>query len=114
MIPAYGTAPDMAARRIALMVFLLVCLDFGDPFVGGAFTFESSADGIQHRRESTVSHAPSGQTRELALPQQEPAPTVSTTAREARTRLEPASRVVVPVAHGHARSDLTPPASDEH
>jgi hypothetical protein len=40
----------MNGRRLALVTLVLISLDFGTPFVGGAFTFESSAEGLRAAR----------------------------------------------------------------
>ena len=44
----------MKARRLALGVLLYVSADFGNPFVGGAFTFDvdTSVEGLQHQRDA--------------------------------------------------------------
>jgi hypothetical protein len=43
----------MTMRRIALAVLLYVSADFGNPFVGAAFTFDPNAsiEVLQHQRE---------------------------------------------------------------
>jgi hypothetical protein len=50
----------MNGRRLALVSLVLISLDFGNPFVGGAFTFESSAEGLhasRHQEEIPVQAA---------------------------------------------------------
>jgi len=49
----------MNGRRLALVTLVLITLDFGNPFVGGAFTFESSAEGLRAPRphEGGLVHA---------------------------------------------------------
>jgi|SRR4026207_77719 hypothetical protein len=44
----------MRAHRFAFWLFVFVSVDFGTPFVGGAFTFDasSSAEGVRVRYES--------------------------------------------------------------
>jgi hypothetical protein len=45
----------MAARRPTYVILLLLLsLDFATPYLGGAFTFEGSGEGLCHRRESAV------------------------------------------------------------
>lgn len=43
----------MRVRRLAFWLFLFVAVDFGTPFVGGAFTFEAdkSAEGLRFHRD---------------------------------------------------------------
>ena len=98
-------------RRLATLVLLLVSLDFGNPFVGGAFTFESSADGIQGRRESVDRQIPSAQ---APLPVRLDTSTSPAWVSESRSRTRHAPvRLIVISGSVHARSDLPAP-SEEH
>ena len=101
----------MPAPRFALFVLFLVCLDFGNPFVGGAFTFESSADGIQPRREPVAQGAPSTQAPRPIRPAP-PAPRAWSPESHSRAWHDVAAPTK---ASGrlHARSNL-PASSDEH
>lgn len=46
-------ATPMRMRRLALGILLFVSADFGNPFVGAAFTFDvnTSLEMVQHQRE---------------------------------------------------------------
>ena len=101
----------MPARRLATVVLLLVSLDFGNPFVGGAFTFESSADGLQCRRESGDRQIPSAQAPQPVRLETSASPAWVSESRS-RTRHAPA-RLTVTSGSVRARSDL-PAASEEH
>jgi hypothetical protein len=49
----------MKMRRVALGVLLYVSADFGNPFVGAAFTFDpSSSIEVHHQRERVSGHVP--------------------------------------------------------
>jgi hypothetical protein len=51
----------MRVRRVAFWLFLFVTVDFGTPFLGGAFTFEAdtSAEGLRlHRDRAEVRSQP--------------------------------------------------------
>jgi hypothetical protein len=49
----------MRVRRLALWLLLFVAVDFGTPFIGGAFTFdaETSAEGLGFHRDRAMARS---------------------------------------------------------
>jgi hypothetical protein len=49
----------MRVRRLALWLLLFVAVDFGTPFIGGAFTFdaEMSAEGLGFHRDRAMARS---------------------------------------------------------
>ena len=104
----------MRARRVAFWLFVFVSVDFGTPFVGGAFTFDagSSAEGVRVRYESGEA-----QGRIPCLP---PSGRVEPDRKVGRTsgRTGPSPRLtecwMVDRPRAHALSEAPPARSEDH
>ena len=104
--------PDMAVRRLSLVLFMLLSLDFGNPFVGGAFTFEGSEEGIHRRQESAAPDCLPGDV--LGRPAIESRHLVSRALEaEQRPRRQPL-RWAFALPRSNAESDASPAPSDDH
>ena len=99
----------MSARRLALVVILYLGLDLTNPFVGAAFSFEDSAEGLA--------------TRHVRLQRQDgpallPEPPTSPSALMARRLSARAPRARaerrVDLRRGHAAADPPPLSSEDH
>jgi len=51
--------PEMRVRRLAFWLVLFVGVDFGTPFIGGAFMFdaETSAEGLHFHRDRAMARS---------------------------------------------------------
>lgn len=103
---------DMSVRRLSFVLLMLLSLDFGNPFVGGAFTFEGSEEGIHRRHESAAPDRLPGDV--LDRPAVESRRLVSR-ALEAdhRPRREPLRWAFV-LPRSNAESDVPSAPSDDH
>ena len=101
-------------RRLAFWLFLFVTVDFGTPFLGGAFTFEAetSAEGLRLYRDRSEAR-----TQPALMPQ--PVPPAS--ARISRLIPEqnersaaPSSRWVTTLPRARVLPDPPSAPSDDH
>ena len=99
----------MNGRRLALVTLVMISLDLGNPFIGGAFTFESSAEGL---------HVARHQDGVLVQAARVPDPPPVTGARAVRLVMTPRRETPGP-AHSTAtlprclaQSDPVPPSED--
>ena len=107
-------ANRMRLRRLAFWLFLLVSVDFGTPFLGGAFTFEAetSAEGLRLHRDRSEARS---------QPAQMPQPIPLASARIAHfipdqneRSAAPASRWVTTLPRARVLPDPPSAPSDDH
>ena len=104
----------MKAHRLAFWLFVFFSVDFGTPFVGGAFTFDagSSAEGVRVRVERGEAHG-----RMPSLPPSgriEPDRKIGMTPSRAGRSPRPTEDWMVDRPRTHGRSEAPPVRSEDH
>ena len=102
----------MSARRLSFLLLLLLSLDFGTPFLGGAFTFEASAEGVHRRRESAPPAIQAGDL--IDRPVGESVRLVSRSLEAGHHARREPPRWGLTLPRSRARADVPPATSEDH
>lgn len=102
----------MIVRRLAFLVLLLISLDFASPFVGGAFTFESSAEGLRDHRQGEG--APVRPARAPAPPRLDDARLLRPAPESTRPTRSGSQHSVLALPRAQVRVDASTAPSEDH